>query len=141
MHGHCRLVINSERSRVGDRRSPLLRMTPYLSVLASVVALGAIAPIALAQDSAFDQRPEPLRDFRSPDANPRSVDGSPDGISPMRLIQNIMLQPGQSSREFNEQQDSRLDDAAEAFRQQQQQQLQTPATSRPSEGAIAPPTP
>jgi hypothetical protein len=133
--------INPEPCRGRDRRSPLRRITPLASALVSAATLGAIAPLALAQDSAFEQRPEPLRDFRSPDANPRSVDGSPDGVSPMRLIQNIMLQPGQSSTEFRDQQDSRLDDAAEAFRRQQQQQLQTPATRRPSEGAIAAPNP
>jgi len=84
----------------------------------SILALGSHP--AIAQSSALG---DPNANGSSGDVRPNEVfQGS--GVSAQDLIRNIMLAPGQTLDDFNQQQSGRIDNAANEFLRQRQQRLE-----------------
>ncbi len=105
--------------------STLRRLLPWGMALAGV----AVATVPLLPQTAHAQSTSgdatDLGEWQSNERDTRSVGST--GLTPLELIQQIRSLSGQSQSEFNSRQEGRLNDAAESFRQQQQQQLGTPS--------------
>ncbi|MEM1425469.1 MAG: hypothetical protein AAGF75_02785, partial [Cyanobacteria bacterium P01_H01_bin.130] len=105
--------------------SNLRRLLPWGIALVGV----AIATVPLLPQTAHAQSTSgdaaDLGEWQTNERDTRSIGST--GLTPLELIQQIQGLSGQSQSEFNSRQEGRLNDAAESFRQQQQQQLGSPS--------------
>ncbi|MGD1935936.1 MAG: hypothetical protein ACFCA4_00040 [Cyanophyceae cyanobacterium] len=93
-----------------------------------LVALSlGVSQSAVAQSSG---NADDLGEWQNNERDSRSIGGT--GLTPLELIQQIRTLSGQSPAEFEARQEGRLNDAAESFRQQQRQQLESPDTGASS---------
>ena len=86
-----------------------------------------VSQSAVAQSSG---NADDLGEWQNNERDSRSIGGT--GLTPLELIQQIRTLSGQSPAEFEARQEGRLNDAAESFRQQQRQQLESPDTGASS---------
>ncbi|MEM6502873.1 MAG: hypothetical protein AAF685_13665 [Cyanobacteria bacterium P01_C01_bin.89] len=98
-------------------------ITPGLLVALSL----GVSQSAVAQSSG---NADDLGEWQNNERDSRSIGGT--GLTPLELIQQIRTLSGQSPAEFEARQEGRLNDAAESFRQQQRQQLESPDTGASS---------
>lgn len=90
----------------------------------AVVAASLASALPAQAQSSNRSIPDPIRDLRmNSETSPNSIDGS-GGLTARDLIQQILLNSGQSAEDFQNSQDGRLNDEATRFRLQQQQRLQ-----------------
>ena len=104
----------------------------------SLLAASALLPVMLPQ-SALAQLTDAqsLQDWQSPESqDPFSgkSDGSQGAFSMFDMIHRANLGNTRSLGEFTEEQNESLDAAAEAFREQQRERLQSPAQVSPGTG-------